>query len=128
MTTKDKKKILLAEDDKFICRAYSDGFERAGFAVTVVNDGDAVIGSLEKDKPDIIMLDIIMPSKNGFEVLGDIKMSNDFKKIPVIILSNLGQETDVDKGKELGAVDYLVKSNTSMKEVVEKIKFHLAKQ
>jgi len=122
-----KKKILLAEDDKFIGRAYKAGFEHEGFEVTVVTDGDEAMASVKSATPDIILLDLIMPVKNGFEVLEELKLDNALKKIPVIVLSNLGQESDVDKAKALGAVDYLIKSNFSMKKVTEKIKFHLAK-
>jgi two-component system, OmpR family, alkaline phosphatase synthesis response regulator PhoP len=122
-----KKKILLAEDDKFISRAYEDGLGKAGFEVVVANDGGEAIAKVKSEKPDIVLLDLIMPTKNGFEVLEELKLDPDLSKIPVVVLSNLGQDSDVKKSKDLGAVDYLVKSNFSMKEVIEKIKFYLAK-
>ncbi len=118
---KKNVKVLMAEDDKFIARAYNDGLTRAGFSVTMASDGDEAIHKIRETKPDIILLDLIMPGKNGFEVLEEIKKDEDMKDIPVIILSNLGQETDVKKGKELGAVDYLIKSDFSIPEVVKKI-------
>lgn len=119
--SKKNIKIFMAEDDKFIARAYNDGLTRAGFSVTMASDGDEAIHKIRETKPDIILLDLIMPGKNGFEVLEEIKKDEDMKDIPVIILSNLGQETDVKKGKELGAVDYLIKSDFSIPEVVKKI-------
>lgn len=122
-----KIKIFLGEDDKFISRAYQDGFKRAGFEVIPAYDGQEVLNKLKEVKPDIVLLDLIMPIKNGFEVLGEIKMNSDFKKIPIIVLSNLGQDADVERAKELGAKDYLIKSNYSMKEVVEKVKEYLIK-
>lgn len=76
----------------------------------------------------MILLDLIMPVQNGFEVLEELATDDGVKKIPVIVLSNLGQDSDVEKGKSLGAIDYLVKTDYSMKEVIEKVKFYLAKK
>jgi len=121
-----KIKLLLAEDDKFISRAYVDGLTRAGIDVVLASDGEEAIKKINAEKPDIILLDVIMPEKNGFEVLQSIKAVDGLKSIPVVILSNLGQESDIQKGKELGADDYLIKSNFSIKEVVEKIQSILA--
>ncbi len=124
---KKKAKILLAEDDKFISLAYKDGLERSGFHVIVANDGVEAIKKFKSEKPDLVLLDIIMPQKNGFEVLEEIKKSKKQKNIPIIILSNLGQDTDIKKSRELGASDYLIKSNFSMSEVVNKVKKYLDK-
>jgi len=124
--TEDKKfKILLAEDDKFISRAYKDGLERAGFIVIQATDGEQAMEKTKQEVPDIILLDLIMPVKNGFEVLKGVKADEATKNIPIIILSNLGQDSDIEKGRELGAADYMIKSNFSMNEVIEKIKGHL---
>ncbi len=122
-----KIKIFIGEDDKFISRAYQDGFKRAGFEVHTGFDGNEVIAKIKENKPDLLLLDLIMPQKNGFEVLGEIKMNKELAKIPIIVLSNLGQDSDVERAKELGAYDYLIKANFSMKEVVEKIKEVLIK-
>ncbi len=127
MSKSKKAKILLAEDDKFISLAYRDGFKRAGFEVVWASDGKEAVEKAQKEKPDLIILDLIMPTMNGFEALEKIKADKDIKNIPVIIMSNLGQETDIQKGRELGAVDYLIKSNFSMKEVVSKIEKYLKK-
>jgi len=117
-----KPKILIAEDDKFISRALCDGLGRAGFEAIPAHDGLEALAKIRSAKPDLILLDIIMPNKNGFEVLSEIKKENEFNKIPIIILSNLGQESDIKQGEELGADDYLIKSNVPMKEVIEKVK------
>ena len=115
-------KILLAEDDKFISKAYQDGLGRAGFEVIAAYDGNEALNKIKSKKPNIILLDLIMPEKNGFEVLEEIKADNDLKNIPIIILSNLGQSSDIQRGRDLGANDYLIKSNFSIKEVIEKMK------
>ncbi|OGF27272.1 hypothetical protein A2331_03565 [Candidatus Falkowbacteria bacterium RIFOXYB2_FULL_34_18] len=122
----DKKiKILLAEDDKFIARAYTDGLTRSGYEVIAVTDGQEAIKQAKEKKPDIILLDLIMPVKNGFEALEEIKSDKNMKDVPVLILSNLGQDTDIKKGRDLGAVDYLIKSDYSMTEVIKKINKYL---
>ena len=120
-----KTKILLAEDDKFISRAYKDGLERAGFNLILASDGEEAVKLIKTEKPDLVLLDVIMPLKNGFEVLEEVKKDPETKDIPVIVLSNLGQDSDIAKGRSLGAVDYLVKANFTMAEVVEKIKKYL---
>ena len=129
MAEERKSKILIAEDDRFISRAYKDGLTRAGFDVETVANGDAVLEKLKEFNPDLLLLDIIMPGKNGYEVLEEIRVGKLLSRnIPVIILSNLGEDTDIEKGKALGANDYLIKSDFSMKEVIEKVKFYLAKK
>jgi DNA-binding response OmpR family regulator len=125
--SENKMLILVAEDDKYISIAYKDGLVRAGFDVVTAMDGLETITKIKSDKPDIILLDLIMPIKNGFEVLEEIKKDSSLKAIPVIILSNLGQDTDISKGKELGAADYLIKADFSMKEVIEKIRSNIKK-
>jgi len=120
-----RPKILLAEDDKFISRAYKDGLERAGFDLILASDGEEAVSKIKTEKPDLVLLDIIMPLKNGFEVLEEVKKDPAMKDIPIIVLSNLGQDSDITKGRSLGAVDYLVKANFTMAEVVEKIKKYL---
>ena len=122
-----KNKILLVEDDEFLSRAYSDGLSRAGLEVDVARDGGEAMEKVKEEKPDLILLDLVMPTKNGFEVLEELRMDDDLKKIPVMILTNLGQDSDIEKGKNLGAIDYLIKTDLSMKEVIEKVKYHLAK-
>ncbi len=123
--TEKTVKVLLAEDDKFISKAYTDGLKRGGFQVLVAIDGNQVLEILKSEIPDIILLDVIMPEKNGFEVLEEIKQQEKLKNIPVIVLSNLGQDTDIQKGLALGAVDYMVKANFSIAEVIKKINHYV---
>ncbi|MCH8986770.1 response regulator [Patescibacteria group bacterium] len=123
----EQNKILLVEDDEFLSLAYRDGLTRAGFTVELAMDGATAIKKMKEENPDLVLLDLVMPVKNGFEVLEEARLDKKLRKIPVIILTNLGQDSDIKKGKELGAIDYLVKTDLSMKEVVEKVKFHLAK-
>jgi DNA-binding response OmpR family regulator len=120
-------KILLAEDDVFISRAYQDGLGRAGFNIIAAADGAEALKKAEAEVPDLILLDVIMPIKNGFEVLEELKKNEKLKNIPVIVLSNLGQDSDIEKGRKLGAADYLIKSNHSLREVAEKVSEHLSK-
>lgn len=120
-------KIVIAEDDKFILRALVDKFKREGYEVTDATNGEEAIEKINLVKPNIVLLDLIMPKKNGFDVLADIKLNDDLKDIPVIVLSNLGQDSDIKKAKELGAVDFYVKSNSPIAGVVEKVKHFIAK-
>ncbi len=119
-------RILLAEDDKFLSIALGDKLAREGFFVIKALNGAEALAKIRLEKPDLILLDIIMPQKSGFEVLAEMKLDPLMKNIPVIVLSNLGQESDIKKAKALGARDYLVKSDVEMKTVVEKIKAELA--
>lgn len=118
---------MIAEDDKLISRAYEMGLSDAGYRVVIALDGSQALEKMQKEKPDLIMLDLIMPNKNGFEVLQEVKRTQALAHIPVIILSNLGQDADVKRGMDLGASDYFIKANWSMKEVIEKIEALLGK-
>jgi len=114
-------KILIAEDDKFLASALRVKLTKAGFAVVVAVDGVETLAQAKAEKPNLIILDIIMPEKDGFAVLAELKADPDLRLIPVVVASNLGQAEDVQKGKELGAIDYIVKSDLSLDELVEKI-------
>lgn len=120
-----KKKILVAEDDRFLLKVYSTKLEQAGYAVITSNDGVEALRKAHEVKPDLMLLDMIMPKKNGFDVLLELKGDPETAAIPVIILSSLGQETDVERGLQIGAVDYLIKSNASFKDVKEKIEQYI---
>jgi two-component system, OmpR family, phosphate regulon response regulator PhoB len=117
-----KKYILIVEDDSFIATAYKEGLEREGFEVEVADDGEIAVLMMSKKIPDLILLDLIMPVMDGFEVLSRIKKDATLNKVPVVILSNLGQESDIEKGKSLGAEDYLVKADHTLDDVVSVIK------
>jgi len=117
-------KILLAEDDKFLRDICGTKLIKEGFQVVEAIDGQDVIKVLQKEKPNIILLDIVLPSVNGFEILAQIRGNADpqIAKTPVLMLSNLGQEDDIKKAMELGANDYLIKSNFTTQEITDKIK------
>ena len=119
------KTILLVEDDKFISRAYRAGIGGEGFKVITAYTGVEGMAKAKRERPDLILLDLVMPMMDGFDLLKDLKKDPETKNIPVVILSNLGQESDIQKGKALGAADYLVKANWSMKDVIAKVKEHL---
>ena len=117
--------ILLIEDDKYIARAYTDGLTRAGYRIHNAYDGAEALAKLRTTRPDLILLDLIMPVLDGFEVLKKIKADDRLKSIPILVLSNLGHEKHVKQALDLGANDYLVKSNHSMADIVKKIREYL---
>ena len=120
----DSTKVLIVEDDKFLSELISTKLDKEGFAISLAGDGEAGLKKAEEFKPDIILLDIMLPGMDGFEVLEKLKghANASIKKTPVIILSNFGQESKVERGLQLGAVDYLVKANFTTGEIVDKIK------
>jgi DNA-binding response OmpR family regulator len=117
---KKKLKILIVEDDPFISDIYVVELESKGYEVEVVSDGEKAIKEIEKKENDLILLDILMPIKDGFSVLGEIK-SNPSLKIPVIVLSNLGRKDHIKKAIDMGAADYIIKTQFTPQEVVKKI-------
>jgi len=125
MTEEKKVKIVLVEDEKFLLGAMRDKLEREGFDVKTAINGEIGLEVIKKEKPALVLLDLIMPIKSGFDVLEELQKDSELKNIPVIILSNLGQESDIKKGKELGAIDYLIKADFKMKEVIAKVREHL---
>lgn len=120
-----KDHILVIEDEEFLVRALKDNFEALGCSVDVAYNGEEAVEHLHKQRPDIILLDILMPKKGGLEVLEEIKKSSEWKSIPVIMLSNLGGDGDIKKAMEIGADDYFVKSQHSIEEVIESVKKYL---
>lgn len=125
MATTDKgevKNVLLVEDDAFLGSIYQKKFEMEGFKISVSTDGEKGLADIKKKKPDIILLDILLPKLDGFAVLEKVKADPEIKNIPVILLTNLGQKDDVEKGLEAGAVDYLIKAHFKPSEVVDKVK------
>ena len=117
------KTILIIEDDKFLRDIAVGKLEIEGFKLVSAATGAEAIEYLDKNpRPDLIVLDLILPGISGYEVLEKIKQDANLKEIPVIILSNLGQEEDIEKAKKLGAADYLVKAHFSFAEIIKKIK------
>lgn len=119
------RKLLIAEDDHFLGNAYRVKLSKEGFDIQVAVDGEDALAKLKTFVPDLILLDLMMPKKDGFSVLSDIKANPALKNIPVIVASNLGQKEDIDKAKQLGAIDFIVKSDISMGDMVKKITSHL---
>lgn len=116
------KTVLLVEDDEMLNAMYKAKFEKEGYTVlTAFNGGEGIKTALAQH-PDVILLDIIMPKMDGFVALKKIKKNEELKNIPVILLTNLGQEEDIKKGKDLGATDYFIKANHTPQEVVDKVK------
>lgn len=115
-------KILVAEDDRLLANAYKVKLTREGYDVLIVNDGDELIANIEKYSPDLIVLDLIMPKTDGFSILEYLKKSERWKNVPILVSSNLSQTEDVVRVTKLGADDYIVKSDLSMKVLGEKIK------
>jgi two-component system alkaline phosphatase synthesis response regulator PhoP len=124
----NQNKILLVEDDPMVVRMYQRKLTKDGFRVTLAFNGEEGLAALMKERPDIILLDIMMPKMNGIEMLKRIKADPVLKNIPVVILTNLGDRPeDVQKCKELGAEDYWVKASVSLKEAVDRTNKILAK-
>lgn len=117
-----KKTILLVEDDEMLHTMYTQKFTKEGYEVLSAFNGAEGVQVAEEKKPAIILLDIIMPKMDGFVALKKMKKNEATKDIPVILLTNLGQEEDIRKGKELGATDYFIKANHTPQEVVDKVK------
>jgi len=120
-----EKTILVVEDDKFLRELIVRKLTEEKFLILEAIDGEEGIKKIKEGKPDLILLDLILPGIDGFEVLSQIKKEQELSLIPVIILSNLGQKNDVEKGLKMGAVDYLIKAHFTPGEIIEKIKNNL---
>jgi DNA-binding response OmpR family regulator len=115
------RRVLLAEDDRFLRKAAETALKRQGFTVLAAMDGEEALRVARGDRPDLILLDLIMPKLQGFEVLRTLKEDAATSGIPVIVLSNLGQESDVKQAMDLGAVAYFVKANLSLQDLVKRV-------
>lgn len=123
---KDKKTIMIAEDDAFIGDIYEVKLKDAGYDVILASNGRDVIEKLESGaKPHIMLLDIVMPYMDGFDVLEALNNREEWKVIPVVLLTNLSQKEDVDRGMALGAKDYLIKSHFTPTEVLSKVEKYM---
>ena len=120
----NKPTVLLIEDDPFLSSVLRLKLEKESFKVVRASDGDEALNFLTEQgvKPDLILLDLILPKKNGFEVLETIRQDPLLEKLPVMIISNLGQPSDIERGKALGIIDYFVKARLSIEELVNKVK------
>ena len=119
------KKILIIEDDKFLRELIGQKLIKEGYDIVEAVDGEKGIKTIKDEKPDLVLLDLILPGMDGFGVLTKIKEDAGIAQIPVIILSNLGQKDDIEKGLKMGAVDYLIKAHFTPGEIIDKIKIVL---
>lgn len=120
-------KIMLVEDDIALRDIYSARFQAEGYEVVVASDGEQALQLAVKEKPNLILLDIMMPKISGFDVLDILRTNPETKNTKIVVMSALSQASDVEKGKNLGADEYLVKSQVTLSEVVEKVKSILGK-
>ena len=125
MADENKKKILIVEDDEFLRSLTAKRLEKEGYQIEVAVDGENAISTIDVYRPDLILLDLLLPGLDGFEVLKKIKANETLKTIPVIVFSNLGQKEDIEKAKNLGVDDFLIKANFTLDDVVGKIKVYL---
>ena len=116
------KRILIIEDDKFLRELIAKKILKEGYEVFEAADGIEGLAKTKEVKPDLILLDLILPVVDGFEVLSQLKKEPTLSSIPVIILSNLGQKEDVEKGLKLGAAGYLIKAHFELDEIIERVK------
>ncbi len=114
------KKILLVEDDAFLVDIYTTKLKESGFSVSVAFDGSEGFRKMTEEKPDLVLLDLVLPNMDGWEFLRKVK-SDKIKGIKIVVLSNLGQREEVEKGMELGIAKYLIKSHYTPTEVVEEV-------
>jgi len=116
-------KVLLVDDDKLTVKLYKGKFEDGGLEIDTAPDGEVALAKLKESKPDLVLLDVMMPKMDGLEMMEHMKSNPATKKIPVMLLTNVGDsEEDVVKGLHLGAVSYLIKSSYTPKEVLQKVK------
>ncbi|MFO7807330.1 MAG: response regulator [Candidatus Moraniibacteriota bacterium] len=124
----NKKTVLLVEDDNFISEIYNTKLELEGFKVEVSMDGEEAVKKFKKINPDVVLLDVYLPKKDGWEVLEEIKQQEYFDKSKVLMLTNLGEKEQVEKARSFGVEDYFVKASYTPDEVVEKVKDILSEE
>ncbi len=117
--------ILVAEDDKMYASVYKNKLTKEGYDVTLVSNGIDAVKKAKEIKPDLMLMDLIMPVMDGFEALRQIKEDPGSSNVRVIVMSNLGQDSDISRAKELGAEEYFVKSSVSIMELMDKIKAYI---
>lgn len=133
MSTKEAKRsdntrkyILIVEDDEFISDVYQRKLLLEGFEVALAKDGEEALRTIRERRPDLVLLDIMIPLKDGFQVLSDLRADAGLSDIRVVVMSNLSQGKDIAHAKELGALDYIVKSNIALSDMVQRIRKALA--
>lgn len=122
-----RKKVLIIEDDDHISKVYQIKLGKEEIDTVIARDGEEGVSMVSSEKPDLVLLDLMIPKKDGFVVLEEVKKTELGKKIPILVLSNLGQENDIKRAVGLGAADYFVKVNLSIQEIIDKVKQYLGK-
>ncbi|MFA6547609.1 MAG: response regulator [Candidatus Magasanikbacteria bacterium] len=122
MPKSEKKTILIVEDDEVLLRALYLMFHKSEYTIASATDGDTALKMTQRLKPDLVLLDLLLPKMNGFHYLKFLKDQPDIKNIPVIVLSNLGDKENIEKAKALGALDYYIKSDTDLTVLADKVK------
>ena len=118
----EQKKIMIVEDDRFLSSLMKARLEKEGFSVDQAFDGEEALSKLKNEIPSLIILDLIMPKVTGFEVLQVISITPQLDKVPVVVLTNLAQDSDIEKARELGAKEYFLKVKVSIDDLIGKIK------
>lgn len=119
------RRILIIEDDEFISDVYQKKLALEGYSIDLARDGEEALRKIREQKPDLVLLDIMIPLKDGFQVLSDMRNDSSLSDIRVMVMSNLSQGKDIARAKELGAVDYIVKSNVGLPEIVARVRRQL---
>jgi len=121
----NKKKVMIVEDDTVLANALKLSLQDQGYEISMATDGEEAEKMILVEKPDLILLDLLLPIKNGFEVLKIIRQNPSTKDISVVILTNFEQETSINEGMKLGAKDYIVKANIDIKDIPEIVRKHI---
>ena len=116
------KKILIVEDEELLANLLLKKLTVSGYEAFLANDGERGLALMRKLKPDLVLLDILMPKMDGLQVLAEIQKNDDLIKIPVIVISNSGQPVEIDQIKKLGVKDWLIKTDFNLEEIIQKIK------
>ncbi|KKU52191.1 MAG: hypothetical protein A3H69_03120 [Candidatus Sungbacteria bacterium RIFCSPLOWO2_02_FULL_47_9] len=127
MATQKRTKVLVVDDDQFISEMYILKLRESGFDAESAADGVAALEKIKKNEPAIVLLDIVLPNMDGFDILKKLADEKLLKKTSVVLLSNLGEKKDIEKGLALGAIDYIVKAHFTPSEVVERVEKILKK-
>lgn len=115
------KKVLVAEDDEFLATLIKNRLQKENFEVDIAKDGDEVLEKLKSFQPDLVLLDIILPKKLGFDIMEQVRADAKLSRVPFMIISNLGQDSDIARAKELGAVDYFIKAKIMIDDLIRRI-------
>ncbi|MBP9752003.1 MAG: response regulator [Candidatus Moranbacteria bacterium] len=126
MAEEKKKKLLVVEDDEFISAIYAKKLSMEGYEVRLAGNGERALSMMNEEKPDLVLLDIIMPIMDGLETLQRIRADEKLRDVKVAVLSNLSEDKDMSRTRELGAIDYLVKANISVADLSTKVAGYLA--